>query len=109
MPSPSPLSDLFLFHALMENTADSIYFKDRECRLLCVSRMMATGLGFSDRAELVGKTDIDLYGEAFGQGTRVDDIRVMETDRPIIGMIESRQLENGQTNWTLATKLPLHD
>ena len=109
MSVPNPPDELFLFHALMESTADSIYFKDRECRLLCVSRMMATGLGFSDRAELVGKTDIDLYGEAFGKGTRVDDIRVMETDRPIIGLIESRQLENGETNWTLATKLPLHD
>jgi diguanylate cyclase (GGDEF)-like protein/PAS domain S-box-containing protein len=101
--------DLFLFNALMESTADSIYFKDRECRLLRVSRMMANSLGFSDPSELVGKTDIDLYGEAFGQGTRVDDIRVMEVDRPIIGLVESRKMENGQTNWTLATKLPLHD
>jgi diguanylate cyclase (GGDEF)-like protein/PAS domain S-box-containing protein len=106
---PNALNDTFLFHALMESTADSIYFKDRECRLLRVSRKMAKDLGFSDPAELVGKTDIDLFGEAFGQGTRVDDIRVMETDRPIIGLIESRQLENGETNWTLATKLPLHD
>src|SRR5664280_3671579 len=93
----------------MESTADSIYFKDRECRLLRVSRMMANSLGFSDPAELIGKTDIDLYGEAFGQGTRLDDIRVMETGRPIIGLIESRQLDDGQTNWTLSTKLPIRD
>src|SRR5664279_1052125 len=109
MPDLKRPDDLFLFNALMESTADSIYFKDRECRLLRVSRMMANSLGFSDPAELVGKTDIDLYGEAFGQGTRVDDIRVMEMDRPIIGLVESRKMENGQTNWTLATKLPLHD
>src|ERR1035437_707717 len=109
MSVPNTPGDLFLFQALMENAADSIYFKDRECRLLRVSRKMAKDLGFSDPAELVGKTDIDLFGEAFGEGTRLDDIRVMETDRPIIGLIESRQLENGQTNWTLATKLPLHD
>ena len=30
-------------------------------------------------------------------------------DRPIIGVIESRQMEDGRTNWTLTTKLPLHD
>jgi diguanylate cyclase (GGDEF)-like protein/PAS domain S-box-containing protein len=109
MSLPERPNDLFLFHALMENTADSIYFKDRECRLFCVSRMMAESLGFSDPSELIGKTDIDLYGEAFGQGTRLDDLSVMETGRPIIGLIESRQLENGRTNWTLATKLPLRD
>ena len=101
--------ETFLFHALMESTADSIYFKDRECRLLRVSRKMAKDLGFSDPSELIGKTDIDLFGESFGQGTRLDDIRIMETDRPIIGLIEQRLLENGQTNWTLASKLPLHD
>ena len=109
MSVPNPPGDVFLFGALMETTADSIYFKDRECRLLRVSRKMAKDLGFSDPAELVGKTDVDLFGEEFGQGTRLDDLRIMETNRPIIGMIESRQLENGQTNWTLTSKLPLHD
>jgi diguanylate cyclase (GGDEF)-like protein/PAS domain S-box-containing protein len=109
MSLPNPPSDEFLFHALMESTADSIYFKDRQCRLLRVSRKMALDLGFSDPAELVGKTDVELYGEAFGLGTRLDDVRVMETGRPMIGVIESRQLDNGQTNWTLTTKLPLHD
>jgi diguanylate cyclase (GGDEF)-like protein/PAS domain S-box-containing protein len=102
-------SDEFLFQALMETTADSIYFKDRGCRLLRVSRKMALDLGFSDPAGLIGKTDIDLFGEAFGQRTRLDDIRIMETDRPIIGVIESRKLANGRTNWTLTTKLPFHD
>jgi diguanylate cyclase (GGDEF)-like protein/PAS domain S-box-containing protein len=109
MPSPSPLSDLFFFRALMENTADSIYFKDRQCRLLRVSRKMALDLGFSDPSELVGKTDIDLFGEAFGRGTRLDDIGIMETGRPVIGVIESRRLAKGRTNWTLTTKLPLVD
>jgi diguanylate cyclase (GGDEF)-like protein/PAS domain S-box-containing protein len=109
MPSANPPTDEFLFQSLMATTADSIYFKDRQCRLLRVSRKMAQDLGFSDPAELIGKTDIDLFGEVFGQGTRLDDLGVMDTNRPIIGLIESRKLDNGQTNWTLASKLPLHD
>ncbi|MGO9208252.1 MAG: diguanylate cyclase domain-containing protein [Candidatus Limnocylindrales bacterium] len=103
------MSDAFLFRALMESTADSIYFKDRQCRLLRVSRKMAMDLGFSEPAELIGKTDTDLFGESFGQGTRLDDLRVMDSGRPIVGLIESRQLETGQTNWTLSSKLPLRD
>ena len=89
MPPPDLLSDVFLFRALMENEVDSIYFKDRQCRLLRVSQKMADSLGFSDPAELIGKTDIDLFGEAFGRGTRLDDIGIMETGRPVIGVIES--------------------
>jgi diguanylate cyclase (GGDEF)-like protein/PAS domain S-box-containing protein len=106
---PNPPSDEFLFRALMETTPDATYFKDRESRLLRVSRKMARDLGFSDPAQLVGKTDIDLFGEAFGKATRLDDLKVIETGRPIIGVIESRQLDNGRTNWTLTTKLPLQD
>jgi diguanylate cyclase (GGDEF)-like protein/PAS domain S-box-containing protein len=109
MSVPNPPSEAFLFHALMDSTADSIYFKDRQCRLLRVSRKMAQDLGFPDPADLVGKTDVDLFGETFGMGTRLDDERIMDTDRPIIGVIESRPLGNGRTNWTLTTKLPLHD
>ncbi len=109
MPLSDLLTDEFLFRALMDNGADSIYFKDRQCRLLRVSRTMAENLGFVDPAELIGKSDVDLFGEAFGQATRLDDLRVMETGRPIVGLIESRPLGNGQTNWTLSTKVPMRD
>ncbi len=104
-----PLSEAFLFHALMETTADSIYFKDRQCRLLRVSEKMATSLGYSDPADLIGKTDMELFGEAFGRGTRLDDLRIMDSGRPIIGLLESRLLADGRTNWTLTSKLPLRD
>ena len=65
------LDDKDLFAALMENMADSIYFKDRECRLIRVSRKMAQDLGYNDPAEIIGKTDIDLFGEEFGRKNSV--------------------------------------
>lgn len=66
--------DELLLGALMENIADSIYFKDRRCRLLKVSRKMANDLGFKDTADLIGKTDRELFGEEFGKRTMVDDL-----------------------------------
>ena len=109
MSTSDPLGEHFQFRALMENTEDSIYFKDRECRLLRVSRRMADNLGFADVADLVGKTDIDLFGDAFGQRTFMEDLRIMESDEPIIGLVESRPVGPAGTNWTLTTKVPLHD
>jgi len=103
------MSEDFQFRALMENTEDSIYFKDRECRLLRVSRRMADNLGFADASELVGKTDVDLFGEAFGQRTLLEDLRIMSSDEPIIGLVESRAVGPSEVNWTLTTKVPLHD
>ena len=109
MSTSDPLSEQFQFRALMRNTEDSIYFKDRECRLVRVSRRMAESLGFSDMSELVGKTDIDLFGESFGQRTFLEDLRIMESNEPIIGLVESRAVGPSETNWTLTTKVPLHD
>jgi diguanylate cyclase (GGDEF)-like protein/PAS domain S-box-containing protein len=93
----------------MDNIADSIYFKDLQCRMMRVSRKMAIDLGYSDPAELVGKTDYDMFGEEFGQKTMIDDLRVMETGKPIIGLVESRLLPDNTLNWTLTSKLPLRD
>ena len=36
-------------------------------------------------------------------------MRIMETDEGVIGQVESRQLDDGRLNWTLTSKLPLHD
>ena len=47
-----------LFQALMENLADSIYFKDRQSRLMRVSRRLANSLGIQNMDEIIGKTDV---------------------------------------------------
>jgi diguanylate cyclase (GGDEF)-like protein/PAS domain S-box-containing protein len=104
-----PLTDELCFRALMENSADSIYFKDRKCRLQRLSRKMALDLGFQHQEDIYGKTDIELFGEEFGKRTLIDDLRIMETGEPIIGLVESRRLKGGDINWTTTTKLPVHD
>ncbi|PKN93972.1 MAG: hypothetical protein CVU44_06100 [Chloroflexi bacterium HGW-Chloroflexi-6] len=101
--------DSRLLNALMDNVADSIYFKDRQCRLLRVSRKMSMDLGFDDPAELVGKTDVDFFGREFGEQTIAEELHMMETGKPIIGLVESRLLPNGELNWTSTTKLPIRD
>jgi diguanylate cyclase (GGDEF)-like protein/PAS domain S-box-containing protein len=109
MPTRDQFSDEFLFRALMSSTADSVYFKDRECRYVRASKKMADDLGFADPAGLIGKSDVELFGLAFGLETRRDEIRVMETDRALIGTIESVLLPNGRHTWALTTKLPVHN
>jgi diguanylate cyclase (GGDEF)-like protein/PAS domain S-box-containing protein len=108
MSAQIPLTDELCFQALMENTADSIYFKDLEGRLQRVSRKMALDLGFQSQAEIYGKTDIDLFGEEFGRRTMMDDTRILETQEPIIGLIENRRLKDGRVNWTLTSKQPIY-
>ncbi len=98
-----------LMDALMDNIPDSIYFKDRQCRLVRINRKMMRDLNLDEMSQAIGKTDVDLFGEEFGRKTLADDQRVMTTGEPIIDSIESRQLEDGQINWTLTAKVPLRD
>ena len=98
-----------LLDALTENSLDSIYFKDRQCRLTRVSRKMINDLKLTDMSQVLGKTDIDLFGREFGTQTLADDQKIIATGNPIVGLIESRALENGGTNWTTTTKVPLRN
>ena len=94
---------------MMENTGDSIYIKDLQCRLWRVSRKMAISLGVSDPAEVYGKTDVDLFGELFGKQTMKDDLEVMRTGKPKIGITEKYITKSGEINWTSTTKFPLRN
>ncbi len=109
MSNTDPLADAFLFRALMDDTPDSVYVKDRQCRLVRVSRSMAQRLGCSDPDALIGRTDVDLFGEAFGQRTYLEDQRIMASGEPLVGLIESRSFGDAQVNWTMTTKLPLRN
>jgi two-component system cell cycle sensor histidine kinase/response regulator CckA len=98
-----------LMDALMDNIPDSIYFKDRQCRLVRINRKMMQSLKLDEMGKAIGKTDVDLYGEDFGQKTFAEDQHLMTSGEPIVGLLESRQLEDGQINWTSTTKVPLRD
>ncbi len=98
-----------LFDALMDIVPYNIYFKDRQSRLLRITSKELRDLKLDDMKQVVGKTDVDLFGEEFGRKTFEDEQRLMNSGESIVDLIESRQLENGQVNWTLATKVPLRN
>lgn len=103
------IEDSWVLNALMENTADSIYIKDRECRLWRINRKMANDLGLTNPAEIYGKTDIELFGKEFGEKTMIVDLQVMETGQPKIGLVEKYINQRGETNWTSTTKMPFRN
>lgn len=103
------IKDSWILFTLLENTADSIYIKDRECRLWLVSKKMALSVNTSNPADLYGKTDIDLFGKEFGERTMRDDKKVMEGGEPLISEIERLIKEDGSINWTSTTKFPLRN
>ncbi len=95
--------------ALMDSVPDSIYFKDRQCRLTKINRKMMNDLKFEDMNQVIGKTDVDLFGEEFGRKTLESELHLMAIGKPIVGLTESRQLADGSIYWTSATKVPMRN
>jgi len=96
-----------LFHFLMENIPDRIYFKDRESRFTYVNAAMARLFNLKGTDEAVGKSDSDFFPEADAKRMYEDEQSVLKSGKPIHGKVEKKILPDGSTGWTLTTKLPL--
>src|SRR5512139_4127420 len=71
-----------MFFALLNDSTDSIYFKDHLCRFIMVSRTKAEHLGLPFD-EIVGKTDFDFLPQDVAQRAFEDDQRVIRTGQMI--------------------------
>ncbi len=98
-----------LLHALMDNIPDSIYFKDRESRFTRISVAMAKKFCVTDPWSVVGKTDADIFTSEHATKARADEVRVMETQTPIIGVVEKLTWPDRPDTWSSTTKMPLLD
>jgi len=102
--------DEWVLKALLDNVGDSVYIKDRECRLWRISNKMASYFAENGITDIYGKTDKELFGEAFGKKTMVDDQQVMKTGQPKLSLIENHtDPSRNESNWTSTTKLPIYN
>lgn len=70
-----------LLNAVMENTVDPVYVKDRESRILMCNPALERVAGRT-AAEIIGKTDSEYYDDPVtGQTLRENDLLVMESGR----------------------------
>jgi PAS domain S-box-containing protein len=98
-----------LIDALMEHTPDHVYFKDTDGRFLRVSRSMADWVGLEEPAQAIGKTDFDFYGRTHAEAARADELEIMRTGRPLVGIEEREVWQDGRVTWVSTTKVPLRD
>jgi PAS domain S-box-containing protein len=98
-----------LFHTLMDNIPDRVFFKDRASRFTRINRALAGHFRVGHPREAAGRSDADFFAAEHADSARHDEQRVMESGEPILGKIERETLPDGGVSWALTSKLPLRD
>ena len=98
-----------LLRLMESNTSDRIYFKDLESRFIRVNKTMAKLYGCDNPADLIGKTDFDVFGKEHAGEAFVDEQRIIKTGVPMIGYEEKEVWANGKVTWVSSSKACLRD
>ena len=98
------------FRHLFNHLSGTLFFaKDRECRVMAANPAFVRRCGFREESEIVGLSDDRLFPPRMAQKFRRDDLQVIETGKPLLGLIELFPNADGQPEWFVTDKLPLFD
>ena len=97
-----------LLRALLDNASDFIYFKDASSHFVRCSLSLCAKSRL-EHAEMVGKTDFDLFQEEHAQSTFEDEQEIIRTGEPLIGQLEKEVHTDGRIAWVMTTKMPWRD
>jgi PAS domain S-box-containing protein len=97
----------YMLHLLLDNSRDSIYFKDHKSRFIRISRALAQTFGLDDPEEAIGKTDFDFFPIEHAQEAFDDEQKILLTGQPLVGKIERETAPNQPEHWVFTTKIPI--
>ncbi len=97
-----------LFNALLSQTQDQVYFKDRQSRFVRASDVVSLKFGLKSIAELIGKTDFDFFSKEHAQESFEDERRLMRENEKLINITEKETWPDGSITWATSTKIPLY-
>ncbi|WP_421658345.1 PAS domain-containing sensor histidine kinase [Leptothermofonsia sp. ETS-13] len=98
-----------LLQLVLDNIPQAIFWKDRDSVYLGCNKNWAQAAGIRPE-DVVGKTDFELFW-TFEEAQLYceQDRQVMETDTPVLHLIEHRQHADGKNAWIDVNKIPIHD
>jgi two-component system sensor histidine kinase/response regulator len=74
-----------------------------------VSRAQAKRFGFDNPADVIGKTDADIFTAEHAQRALEEERQIIETGQPIIARIQKLTWPDRAPTWVSTTKMPLCD
>ncbi|UBF29502.1 PAS domain-containing sensor histidine kinase [Kovacikia minuta CCNUW1] len=95
---------------VLDNIPQALFWKDRSSVYMGCNKNWAQAAGIERLEEVVGKTDFELFWTPEeAQLYCEQDRKVMETDTPVLHLIENRLHADGKQAWIDVNKIPIHD
>ena len=98
-----------LLRTLIDNLPDTIYVKDAEGRKIIANRADVAAIGAKCEADVIGKTDLELFPNSTGLQGYKDDMEVLRTGEPLLSREEFLSNEKGEHFWLSTSKVPVYD
>ena len=102
-------AERLLLRTVIDIIPDYIYVKDCQGRFIVNNLAVATNLGFTP-AEVIGKTDFDVFPEALARQYALDEQEAMASGVPLISREEPNYYPlTDSWGWHLTTTVPYRD
>jgi PAS domain S-box-containing protein len=102
-------SERILLRTLIDNLPDIIYIKDNKGRKIIANRADVAAIGAATEADVIGKTDIELYPNDIGERGYKDDMELLKTGKSIVNKEEFFFDNKGVKQWLLTCKVPVRN
>jgi PAS domain S-box-containing protein len=96
-----------LLRTVIDNLHAAIYVKDRQGRKTLANRQDLDNIGASTEAEVLGKTDAELFPFEVAQELMAAEQAVLEAGEPVLDHEERLVNSQGKQIWLATSKLPL--
>lgn len=98
-----------LLRTVIDNLPDPIYVKDNAGRKIMANKADLENIGAENEAEVIGKTDFELFDRHTAQRLWNDDQKVLKEGQLIINREEIFHEGKKNQRWLLTTKVPLRN
>lgn len=87
----------------------ALYVKDKQARKILTNSTDLLFLGINDPAEVLGKTDLELFNDVYGYACYLEDLEVLRTGQPLIQREAEMVNSRGERRYILLSKTPLRN
>jgi len=98
-----------LLRTLIDHLPDTIYVKDQHCRKIIANHADVENIGCESEAEVIGKTDLELFSDEIGLRGHLDDLRAIQRGESVLNRQEAFYNAEGKKRWLLTSKIPIFD